>query len=109
MKRLHQAEHRILQNPRNRGIAEQEQNGVTIPNADAITLPVKVFLPSSALRVRSGVKYVLIIPTKKIMSVRSIMTFGNSKTKKRSASVRCSPFVIPKTDPINQSVTGWRL
>src|SRR5450759_4839170 len=58
-------------NPRNNGIAEHEQNGVTIPNAAAITLPVKVFFPSSALRVRSGVKYVLIIPTKKIISAVS--------------------------------------
>jgi hypothetical protein len=92
--------------PRNNGIAEHEQNGVTIPRAEAITLPVNVFFPSSALRVRSGVKYVLIIPTMKIMSVSNIMTFGNSNTKKRSASVRCSPFFIPKTESINQLVTG---
>ena len=92
--------------PRNNGIAEHEQNGVTIPNADAITLPVKVFFPSSALRVRSWVKYVRIIPTKKIISVSNIMTFGNSKTKKRRASVRCAPLVIPKTESINQLVTG---
>ena len=31
-------------NPRNKGIAEHEQNGVTIPKAEAITFPVKVFL-----------------------------------------------------------------
>src|ERR1035437_316621 len=92
--------------PRNKGIAEHEQNGVTIPNAEAITFPVKVFFPSSALRVRSGVKYVLIIPTKKIMSISSIRTFGNSNTKKRSASVRCAPFVIPKTESISQLETG---
>src|SRR5664280_706675 len=77
--------------PRNNGIAEHEQNGVTIPKAEAITFPVKGFFPSSALRVRSGVKYVRIIPTQKIISVRSIMTLGNSKTKKRIASVRCAP------------------
>src|SRR5450759_420308 len=92
--------------PRNKGIAEHEQNGVTIPNADAITFPVKVFFPSSALRVRSGVKYVLIIPTKKIIKVSSIMTFGNSNTKKRRASVRCAPLVIPKTESISQLETG---
>src|SRR5664280_291564 len=95
-------------NPRNKGIAEHEQKGVTIPNADAITLPVKVFFPSSALRVRSGVKYVLIMPTKKIISVSNIMTLGNSKTKKRIASVRCAPLGIPKTESINQLVPGWR-
>src|SRR5450759_4453269 len=83
--------------PRNNGIAEHEQKGVTMPNAAAITFPVKVFFPSSALRVRSGVKKVLIIPTKKIMSASSIITFGNSKTKKHIASVRCAPFVIPRT------------
>jgi hypothetical protein len=43
-------------NPRNKGIAEQEQNGVTIPKADAIIFPVNVFFPSRALRVLSGVK-----------------------------------------------------
>jgi hypothetical protein len=94
--------------PRNNGIAEQEQNGVTIPRADAIILPVKVFFPSSALRVLSGVKYVLIIPTTNIIRVSSNITFGNSKTKKRRASVRCAPFGIPKTESINQFVTGWR-
>jgi hypothetical protein len=92
--------------PRNKGIAEQEQNGVTMPKVDAITFPVKVFFPSSALRVRSGVKYVLMIPTKKIISVSNIMTLGNSKTKNRSASVRCAPFVMPKTESINQLVIG---
>jgi hypothetical protein len=77
-----------------------------MPNADAITLPVKVFFPSSALRVLSGVKYVLIIPTKKIIRVSNIMTLGNSKTKNRIASVRCAPFVMPKTESINQLVSG---
>ena len=43
-------------NPRKSGIAEQEQNGVTIPNDAAITFPVKSDFPSSALRVRSGEK-----------------------------------------------------
>jgi hypothetical protein len=43
-------------NPRNKGIAEHEQKGVTIPSVAAITLPVNVFFPSRALRVRSGVK-----------------------------------------------------
>jgi hypothetical protein len=92
--------------PKNKGIAEQEQNGVTIPKAEAITLPVKVFFPSSAFRVLSGVKYVLMIPTIKIISAISIITFGNSKTKKLTASVRCAPVFILKTESISQLVTG---
>jgi len=43
-------------NPRNRGMAEQEQKGVTIPNTEAITFPAKSDFPSSALRVFSGEK-----------------------------------------------------
>src|SRR5450759_1673832 len=89
--------------PRNKGIAEHEQNGVTMPNADAIKFPVKVFFPSSALRVRSGVKYVLIMPTKKIMSVSNIMTFGNSKTKNRRVSVICAPLSCRKPNQL----TSW--
>jgi hypothetical protein len=75
-------------NPRKRGIAEQEQKGVTIPSEAAITLPVKSDLPSSAFRVLSGEKYVRIIPTKNIISVSNINTLGNSKIKKRILSVR---------------------
>lgn len=43
-------------NPKNKGIAEQEQNGVTMPNRLAKILPVNRDFPSRALRVRSGVK-----------------------------------------------------
>jgi hypothetical protein len=43
-------------NPKNKGMAEQEQKGVTIQSEEAMTLPVKVRFPSSAFRVRSGVK-----------------------------------------------------
>ena len=42
-------------NPRNNGMAEQEQNGVTIPNKEAIIFPMNVDLPSNAFRVRSAV------------------------------------------------------
>ena len=72
-------------------MAEQEQNGVTMPKLAAIKLPVNLFLPSSALRVRSGVKKVRIMPTKKMINVSRSITFGNSKTKKRKASVRWIP------------------
>ena len=53
--------------PKNRGMAEQEQNGVMIPNTDAITLPMKRGFPSSAFLVFSGEKKVLTIPTTKMM------------------------------------------
>ena len=35
--------------PRNKGIAEQEQKGVTMPNRAAITLPVNVFFAFESL------------------------------------------------------------
>jgi hypothetical protein len=74
--------------PKNKGIAEQEQNGVTIPNIEARTLPVKSDLPSSAFLVLSGEKYDRIIPTKNIIKVSRSKTFGTSKTKNRNDSVR---------------------
>ncbi len=38
----------------NRGTAEQEQNGVTIPNPAAATVPTPACRPASAARTRSG-------------------------------------------------------
>lgn len=43
-------------NPKNKGTAEQEQNGVTIPSMEAIMFPVNKGLPSSAFLVFSGEK-----------------------------------------------------
>jgi hypothetical protein len=43
-------------NPRNRGIAEQEQKGVTIPSREANIFPVNVDFPSSIFLVFSGEK-----------------------------------------------------
>ena len=84
-------------NPRNKGIAEHEQNGVTIPKKPANTLPVKRDLPSKILQVFSGEKYERIIPTMKIINASNISTFGTSKMKKRNASVNDFPLVNPKT------------
>jgi hypothetical protein len=92
--------------PKNKGIAEHEQNGVTIPSNDANMFPVKSDLPSRIFRVFSGVKYERIIPTKKIISVSRSITFGNSKTKNLKVSVRRAPFVNANPVSINQSVTG---
>jgi hypothetical protein len=69
-------------NPRNSGIAEQEQNGVTMPSVLAIMLPTKSGFPSSAFRVFSGEKYVRIIPTTKTIRVKRRRTLGTSKMKK---------------------------
>jgi len=43
-------------NPRNNGIAEQEQNGVTIPSNAASMFPAKSDFPSIAFLVFSGEK-----------------------------------------------------
>lgn len=95
-------------NPKNNGIAEQEQNGVTIPNIAAKTFPVKVFLPSKAFLVFSGVKNVRIIPTKNIINANNNITFGTSKMKNRIASVKCSPFDNLKISPTKKSVMGCK-
>ena len=89
-------------------MAEQEQNGVTIPSSEARTFPVKSDLPSSTFRVLSGEKYERMMPTKKIINVSKSRTFGNSKTKNRKASVKRKPFVNPKAVSISQSETGCR-
>jgi hypothetical protein len=95
-------------NPKKRGMAEQEQNGVTIPSNDAITFPVKSDFPSSALRVFSGEKYERTIPTRKIISVSRRRTFGTSKIKNLIASVKRLPAVIPNALSTSQSVAGLR-
>ena len=81
--------------PKKRGIAEQEQKGVTMPKVEAIILPVNRDLPSSDLRVLSAEKYDLIIPTIKTISTRSNITLGTSKTKNQMDSVKCVPFSKP--------------
>jgi hypothetical protein len=96
-------------NPRNRGMAEHEQNGVTIPSMDAITFPVKSDLPSSAFRVLSGVKKLRMIPTMKMISTSKSRTLGTSKIKNRRASVRCLPCVNLKISSISQLVKRCRL
>jgi len=94
--------------PKNKGIAEQEQNGVTIPRRLARIFPVNSDFPASNFLVFSGEKYVRIMPTKKIINVSNIITFGNSKMKKRKASVRCFPFSRPKTLLTKKSAIGCK-
>jgi len=92
--------------PRNSGIAEHEQNGVTMPSRDAITFPVKRDLPSSAFRVLSAVKKLRMIPTTKIINTSKRRTLGTSKMKNRKASVRWLPRGNLKILSINQFETS---
>ena len=62
----------------NRGTAEQEQKGVTIPSSAAITFPAASRLPARIFRARSGVKYERTMPTPKTTRVRRRRTFGPS-------------------------------
>ena len=64
--------------PMNSGTAEQEQNGVTMPRLAAMTLAAPSVRPASSARVRSGVKYELIIPITNTMPVSSSSTLGVS-------------------------------
>jgi hypothetical protein len=68
----------LCTNPRNNGIAEQEQNGVTTPSELANTLPVKRDLPPSIFLVLSGEKYDRIIPTAKTTNTNNSNTLGTS-------------------------------
>jgi hypothetical protein len=79
-------------NPKNKGIAEQEQKGVTMPSIEAKMFPVKVDFPSNIFLVFSAENQVRIIPTKKMINVSNSNTLGNSKMKNRNASVKCFPF-----------------
>ena len=64
--------------PMNSGTAEQEQNGVTMPRLAARTLPTPSARPASSARVRSGVKYELIMPITNTTPVSSSSTLGVS-------------------------------
>ena len=64
--------------PRKSGTAEQEQNGVTTPRLAARTLATPSRRPASRARVRSGVKYELMIPITNTMPLRSSSTLGAS-------------------------------
>ena len=64
--------------PMKKGIAEQEQNGVTIPSVAAMTLPTPVRLPDSNARVRSGEKKVWTTPIRKTIPQSNSKTFGVS-------------------------------
>jgi len=62
----------------NKGTAEQEQKGVTIPRRAANTLPANSLFRDRNARVFSGVKKLWIIPTPNTTRKNSIMTLGVS-------------------------------
>src|SRR4030066_1859483 len=78
-------------NPRKSGTAEQEQKGVTMPSRAASMFPADSRFPARMRRARSGVKKDRTIPTAKTTRVRSIRTFGASKTKNPTAEARSDP------------------
>jgi len=68
--------------PRNNGTAEQEQNGVIIPNNAAKMLPVNRCLRERNRRIFSGGKKVRTIEMVKIITTKRINIFKVSKIKK---------------------------
>ena len=64
--------------PTKSGTAEQEQNGVRMPSAAAITLPTPSRLPESSARVFSGLKKLRTTPMAKTISASSMITLGVS-------------------------------
>ena len=69
---------------------------MTMPRSDARTFPAVSRRPARRLRVFSGVKKLLTMPTTKTTSVRSRRTFGTSKRKNSTAAARCVPGVEAK-------------
>ena len=64
--------------PMNNGTALHEQNGVTMPRAEASTLPMPTRLPLRSWRARSALKNVRRTVMTKIMPVSNSMIFGTS-------------------------------
>ena len=62
----------------NSGTAEHEQNGVTMPNPAAATVPTAAFRPASALRTRSGDTNERRKETRVTIPVSSSRTLGTS-------------------------------
>ena len=72
--------------PMKRGIAEQEQNGVTIPSKPAKTFPPNNDLPSSFLRVFSGEKNDRAMPAIKMTSTSKRNIFCTTLKKNHTVS-----------------------
>ena len=92
--------------PMNSGTAEHEQNGVTIPNAAAATVPANVPRPARAARTRSGGKNPRMSVTMVMMPSSRRRTLGTSSRKNATASPRCEPRCRPRIENVNQSESG---
>jgi len=90
----------------NKGTAEQEQNGVTMPSEAAKTFPTDSRRPAKTRRVRSGVKNDLIMPTAKTTNVSNIKTFGVSNKKNDTADPNLVPWERESNRYVNQSAKG---
>ena len=88
------------------GTAEQEQNGVTIPNEAAPTVPVISPRPANAARTLSGGKKPRISVTTVMMPTSSSSTLGTSSRKKATASPNWDPRSRPRTLKVSQSESG---
>ena len=95
-------------NPKNNGIAEQEQNGVIIPKSEAIILPVYLFLWDNTFLIFSGGRYERIIETAKIMTDKRINIFIVSKIKKFIAPANNVFGAMPKIVYVNQSANSCK-
>ncbi len=95
--------------PMNKGTAEHEQNGVTIPSMLASTLPNNNDFFSSTFLVCSGEKNVRIIPTANTIKVRSKRTLGTSYKKNLIASVRRVKCSSPNIESIKKLTQCSRL
>lgn len=92
--------------PKNKGIAEQEQNGVIIPSREAMIFPVYLFLCDNTARIFSGGRYERIMETANIITDKRIKIFIESKIKKLTAPANNVLEVILKTLYVNQSANN---
>jgi hypothetical protein len=93
-------------NPKNKGIALHEQNGVIIPKTAARRLPTYLFLRESIPLILSGDKNVLSIDTAKIIIVSKINIFIVSNIKKLIAEASSFLPASLKISKVSQSASN---
>ncbi len=87
-------------------MAEQEQNGVTMPNTEAITFPAYLFLRDRIALVFSGGKYERMMETLKMITNSKMKILIVSNIKKLTALPSLEVFAMPKTIYVNQSANN---
>lgn len=92
--------------PKNKGMAEQEQNGVIIPNREARIFPTYLFLRERIDRIFSGGRYERIIETIKIITAKRIKILIVSKIKKFIVEASNVFGAIPKIVYVSQSANN---